>query len=264
MEATYMGLAVPLFPDSLSDGIHIQPQGSAGAFDILTITQSSGHTGDFVVLEDGDASTELLVVEEDGVTNWTVASPGADNVLSIVITDTSTVTSGYLQGVYVSVTPSSDASYTTGGAQINAFATDIFLDGTIGCEVEGMYVYIATNGTAPTLTSGNLNGVNVYIDDLKAAASSVNGIQLHMADGNSHTQSAFVYMRMEGSSAAIDSMFQKAGTAALAPTYFLRTNNGAVTGKMIQTFTVGGTQDLVLVCNINGSTYWIPLYAASA
>src|SRR4030067_3854030 len=134
MKATYMGLVVPFCPDSLSDGIQIEPSGSAGSFDILTITQSSGHTGDFLVLEDGDGSTELVVVEEDGVTNWVVASPGADNVLSIVVTDTSTVTSGYLQGVYVSVTPSSDASYTTGGAQINAFAPDIFLDGTIGCE----------------------------------------------------------------------------------------------------------------------------------
>src|SRR4030065_1931991 len=145
MEATYMGLAVPLFPDSLSDGIHIQPQGPAGAFDILTITQSSGHTGDFVVLEDGDASTELLVVEEDGVTNWTVASPGADNVLSIVITDTSTVTSGYLQGAYVSLTLTSDASYTTGSAQLNGFAVDLFLDGTGGCEAEGMYVDVASH-----------------------------------------------------------------------------------------------------------------------
>src|SRR4030066_129538 len=262
MKAPYMGLAVPLFPDSLSDGIQIEPSGSAGSFDILTITQSSGHSGDFLVLEERDGSTEILVVEEDGVTNWVVASPGADNVLAVVVTDTSTVTSGYIQGVYVSLTLTSDASYTTGSAQINGFAVDLFLDGTVGCEAEGMYVYVASN-SAPTLTSSNINGINVYIDDLKATPGNRSALQLHIADGNAASgQDAFIVCRLEGASGAVTNFLQFAGTATL-PSYFMATNSGSGT-KMIQAITVGGTQDKVLACNINGSTYWIPLYAASA
>jgi len=206
-----------------------------------------------------------LAANSNGAVDLDVTSPGADNCLAVVVSDSSTVTSGYLQGTYVSLTLTSDASYTTGSAQVNAFAADIFLDGTVGCEVEGMYVYIATGGTAPTLTSSNINGINIYIDDLKAAPGNRSALQLHIADGNTSAgQDAFVVCRLEGASATVTNLFQLAGTASRKPAYFLATNQGGAASSLIQSFTAAGTQDLVLVCNINGSTYWIPMYAASA
>lgn len=259
--ATYMGLAVPLFPDSASSGIHLEAQGSASTYDILTITNSSAGTGDFLVLESGDASTELFWVEDNGVTNWALTSPGADNCLAVVITDTSTVTSGYLQGSYVSITMDSGCSYTTTGAQINAFAADIILDGTIGCEVEGAYFYIAAAATAPTLTSANINGLQVYIDDLKSSPSIRSGLQLHIADGNAGSvNDAFVLMRIEGASGAVTSMFEKAGTAT-NPTYFLKTN--AVDGMILAGDFLAGTPTAShgMAVVIGGLTRYIPLIA---
>lgn len=202
-----------------------------------------------------------LAPNSSGAFDITVTSPGADNLFSIVVTDTSTATSGYLQPFYTSITLSSDASWSTGSAQINAFATDIVLDGTVACEVEGMYVYMSS--ASATLTSANLSGMVVYIADLGSSPLARSGIQIHIEDGNVGSQiDAFITCRIEGASGAVTNFLQFAGTATL-PSYFLKTNSGAGS-KMIQAFTAAGTQDKVLVCNINGSTYWIPMYAASA
>jgi len=259
MKASYMGLAVPLYPDSASDGIHIEAEGSAATYDILTITQSSAHTGDFLVLEDGDGSTEILVIEEDGVTNWAVSQPGADNVLALTITDSTTVTSGYLQGYYTSLT--TGGAYSTANTQINAFAVDLLLGGTVACEAEGMYVYVAKSGS-PTLTSSNINGINVYIDDLGSSPSVRSAIQLHIADGNAgSTADGFIYCRIEGGSGAVTNLIEKGGTAT-NPTYFLKTN---ATDGMINAgdVTSSGATAQSLVCLVGGAIRHIPLYTNS-
>jgi len=223
MGGTYMGLAVPLYPDSTGLNMVLS---TGGAFDV------------------------------------TAVDPGADNLFAIDVDDGSTVTSGYLQPFYASITLDSDASWTTANAQINAFSTDITLDGTVSCEVEGMYVYISSS--SGTITSANISGFVVYIDDLAASPSTRAGIQIHIADGNvGSTQDAAILVRLEGSSSALTNLIQLAGTAAQKPAYFLATNQGGAASSLIQSKTAAGTQNLVLVCNINGSTYWIPMYAAS-
>lgn len=199
--------------------------------------------------------TEVWFVEDDGVTNLTIDQPGADNIFAITVTDSSTVTSGYLQAFYTSVTAS--GSYTTGNSQINAFAVDLFLAGTVGCEAEGMYVYVAASGT-PTLTSSNINGVNIYIDDLGSSPSVRSGLQIHVADGNAgSTADAFIYMRLEGASGAVTNMFEKGGTAA-NPTNFLKSN---AVGNMVAAgdFVTSATSTYGLKCLIAGTTYYIPL-----
>lgn len=183
-------------------------------------------------------------------------------MFAIAVTENNTVTSGYLQPFYTSITLTSDAAWSTGNAQINAFATDITLDGTVSCEVEGMYVYIA--GSSATVTSANISGMVVYIADLSGAPSTRAGIQIHIEDGNTaSSQDAAVLVRLEGSSSTLTNLIQLAGTATKKPAYFLATNQGGAASTLVQTKTCGGTQNLVLVCNINGSTYWIPMYAAS-
>lgn len=210
-----------------------------------------------------DDSTTVLTVADSGIHDFAVTSPGADNCISLVVTDSSTVTSGYLQGFYTAITLTSDASYSSGSAQINAFATDLALDGTVACEAEGMYIYVYSASALTAISSANISGAVIYLADLKGAASSRSGIQIHIEDGNvASSQDAAVLLRMEGSSCALTNMFEIYCPQYI--TYFLKTNSGATSGKMIQAFTVGGTQDKVLVCNINGSTYWIPMYAASA
>ena len=208
-----------------------------------------------------EAQVQNWHIEDDGVLNLALADLGADNAFAMIITDSSTgFSSGYLQGYYVSLTTSSAGTYTSGNAQINPFAVDLFLKGTIACEAEGMYIYVA--GSSPTaITSANICGLNVYIDDLGGTPSSKSCLTLHMADNSTTSgQDAFIVMRLE-SPGVVNAMFQIPGGTSGQPNYFLKTGN---TGNMVRAITVGGTQDKVLTCHINGSTYWLPLYAASA
>ncbi|MGW8179189.1 MAG: hypothetical protein ACWGQW_10585, partial [bacterium] len=221
--ATYDGLAVPLYGD----------------YSQYTSSQ-----------------TAYLAVGTSGQQDFTFTSVGADNLIAVTVTDSNTVTSGYLQSFYTSVTTS--GSYTTGNTQINAFAVDLLLGGTVGCEAEGFYAYIAKSGS-PTLTSANISGMVVYIDDLGGAPSSRSGIQIHIADGNAASgQDAFITMRLEGGSGAVTSMFQKAGTAN-NPTYFLSTN--ATNNMLAAGDYLGGTPASAygMKCYVNGTVYYIPL-----
>jgi hypothetical protein len=197
-----------------------------------------------------------LAANSSGAFDLTAEDLGADNVLGMVITDSSTVTSGYVQGYYCSMTTS--GAYSTASTQINAMAVDLILGGTVACEAEGLYIYVAGTDT-PTLTSSNINGINVYIDDLGAAPGSRCALQLHIADGNAASNlDAFIAMRLEGGSGAVTNMFQKAGTAS-NPTYFLATN--ATNGMILAGDFLGGTAAAThgLACNINGSVRYIPL-----
>lgn len=199
--------------------------------------------------------TTVMSVDDEGMENFTFDQPGADNMMAITVTDSSTVTSGYMQGYYASITAS--GAYSTGNTQINGMAVDLFLAGTIACEVEGLYVYVSKSGE-PTVTSANVNGINIYIDDLYAAPSTRSCIQLHIADGNvGSSQDGFIVMRIEGSSASVTNMFSKNGTAQ-NPTFFLYTN--AVT-EMVTAgdFITNASSAYGLACNINGTTRYIPL-----
>lgn len=202
-----------------------------------------------------------LGTDSSGALNLTFNDAGADNFISVSIVEGTTVTSGYCQPFYANITMDSDAAWSTGNSQLNAFATDITMDGTVSCEVEGMYIYITSS--SGTLTSANVSGVVVNMAEMPAPSTRA-GIQLHFEGGNVGTsQDAAILIRLEGSSSALTNVFQFAGTAAKKPGYFIATNAGGQASTFLQAKTVGGTQDVVLVCNINGSTYWIPLYAAS-
>ncbi len=205
------------------------------------------------------SQTEVWSVDNGGMFNFAITSPGADNLLEVVVTDSTTTASGYLQPVYSKITTS--GSWTTGNAQLNAFAADLFLGGTVGCEAHGLAVYITKSGS-PTLTSAQPAGVQVYIDDLGSSPSSRAALRLHIADGNAaSTNDAFIIMRIEGSSGAVTNMFEKAGTAT-NPTYFLKTN---ATDGMINAgdVTASGATAQSLVCMIGGAIKHIPLYTNS-
>ncbi len=201
--------------------------------------------------------TQNLYVEDDGVWNFTHTSTNTagENVVALTLTDSATITSGYSQGFYVNHTTS--GSYTGGGAQINSIAVDLTLGGTIACEAEGLYIYVAQTGT-PTLTSANINGANIYIADLGSQPAARSALQLHIADGNEATgQDAFIVMRLEGASGATTNMFEKAGTAT-NPTNFLKSNaanNMVASGDFI----TSATSYYGLKCLIAGTTYYIPL-----
>lgn len=253
---TYEGLGVPLYGES-------KIVGNTAANDVFTVEGAASQTGDLLVLQTS-TPTEVFYVEADGVTNLAITNPGADNCVALAITDASTVTTGYLQGYYVSL--ATTGSYTTGNTQVNGFAIDLtWVGGTVGCEFSGMYIYLAGSGS-PTLTSANISGLNIYMADLGGNPSSKSCLQMHIEDDGVATgQSAFVLARMEGASAAVGSFLEFAGTAALAPTYFMKTNHAASDGGMyIGSYSPTTVTGIGLACLINGAVYVIPLIAASS
>jgi len=195
-----------------------------------------------------------------GCFDWVLSDLDADNAFGLVITDANTVTSGYIQGYYVSMT--SSGAYSTGNTQLNAIAVDLLLGGTVACEAEGLYIYVGGSGT-PVLTSSNVNGINIYMADLGANGSRVSGIQIHWEDDTTGAGTAIIYFRMEGSAPACNSLIEKGGTATSNPTYFLTTNSAATAAGMIRTYTVGDAATLALACYVNGTVYNIPMVADS-
>jgi len=206
------------------------------------------------------AQTEVLYVENDGVHNFTFTDQGGENCIALTITDSTTVTSGYSQGFYVNHTVS--GSWSTGAAQINSFAVDLALTGTIACEAEGFYAYVS--GSGATLTSANISGVVCYIADLGAEpTASRAALKLHIADGNkSSGNDAFIVMRIEGASGDVTNMFEKSGTAT-NPDNFIRTN--ATDGMLTAGDYLGGTPASAygLRFLVGATVYYIPLIADS-
>lgn len=248
---TWEGLGVPLYP---SDGIVIDAQSTTA--DVLTIRNEASGTGDLLVLEDSDAS-EKMYVEYDGTTNWTIAKTAADNAIALTLTSAGTFTTGYHQGFYCSHTAT--GKFTTGSSQINSYAVDLFLGGEIGCEAEGMYIYVAKTGTL-SLTSANISGLAIYIAGLGTSQPSTRcGVQIHM-DGRStpaSSQDAFIICRTEATGNVTNALYFQGTTN---PTYFIRVNNEA---GFVSTQVPNGSVIKTLSVDLNGTEYWIPLYAAS-
>lgn len=93
----------------------------------------------------------------------TYADDGAHNFFSITLTDSTTVTSGYIQPFYTSITQTG----ATSGGQVNAFAADIMLGGVQASEISGVYIYFGETGT---FTSGStMQGFAVYFDAFASA-----------------------------------------------------------------------------------------------
>ena len=81
--SSYMGLAVALLGES-------EVQGQTAATDILTITGSSGHTGDFLVCQDSSGS-ELAVIDISGnVTGTSLDVTGQVEAASLAVTGIAT------------------------------------------------------------------------------------------------------------------------------------------------------------------------------
>jgi hypothetical protein len=185
---------------------------------------------------------------------------GADSFVDISVADDSTVATGYLVGEYI--TMSFTGAYTTGSTQLTGLAIDAtYTAATVGCELQGVYLYLAGSGSN-TLTSANVNGLNIYVDDLGGNPARASAIQLHWADDGTGS-SALLYIRMEGASAAVGAFVEFGGTAALAPTYFLKSNG--VSGSMYYGgYTATAVTGIGLRCSMGGSIYYIPLIATTS
>jgi hypothetical protein len=198
-------------------------------------------------------------IGDDGATHLTMTGVGATNAFHVDLNDANTITSGYVQGFYVSMDTSSSTAWSTGNTQGNAFATDISLTkGTVNCEVEGMYVYISGSSNC-TLTDAWVSGLTVYIDDLGSSPNNLTGVCVHWnAQDAATTREAVFYCKGEtGTPGAL------LGCGNNMPTYFFRADILNDDG-MITLGQFDATPTYALACYVNGSTFYIALHPASA
>jgi len=129
----------------------------AGTMEGLGVPLFGGYTS-----YQSDGTSSYLVVNSDGTHDFTFTDEGADNFIGVTITDATTISSGYLQAFYTSITQSGGSA-----DQINAFAADITLGGTCSSEISGVYIYFAETGTA--VFGGIFSGYTVFFTSFASA-----------------------------------------------------------------------------------------------
>jgi hypothetical protein len=218
----YKGLAVPIYGES-------------------TITQVTEGTDVLTLDSVADANTGV-------------------NIQRINITSTSAQTSGYLQGSYVNLNLDGGG---TGGqtTQANSFATDITIDGTFSSGVWGMYVYAQEGSTGSTPTAGALVGVQTYFAAFGAAMDYRVGFWATSAETNSNlaTGRDGAFMAECGSAGAWKSMLIAHGGP---PGAFLSIYGAPGEEEMYSTRAVAGSTSAYLKVDVNGTLFWLGLYAS--
>lgn len=201
--------------------------------------------------------TQNLFVEDDGVTNHTVAldAVGGDNAHVVNITSSSALT-GYDQGYYVNLT----ASGAGAGGQVHAFAADITISGTPTTSTwyGGMYLYIAGGGT---LTNAIVYGIYVDIVEMGTADYNCNLFLSRSNSNKATTVDTFIMMAMQGSTPATSSAIYFQGNRY--PTYFLELASAATVSDMYDE-DAGDESDAGvgnLAVSINGTVRTIRLFA---
>ena len=229
----------------------------AGTMEGLGIPINGGYT-----CYTSDGTTEYLTTNADGTMDFTFANLGADNYISVTTTNTSANTSGYVQSFYTSV------SHTGGmtGGQINCFAADLSLGGTIaGVEISGAYVYIAESSTAVTFSSNILAGYTAYFAAFGSACDYRAGFHCYSAEATTYNASALdagLLVECAGSTGTWGSVIGVMGVSL--PKYFMHITTAPGTERMIGTGALGNPAACTVWAKvlIQSTTYWIPLHAS--
>lgn len=225
----------------------------AGTYDGLGVPLNGGYT---TYREDG--TTSVLTVSSNGVPDWSFTDQGADNHISLTVTNATAVASGYVQGYYVSLTTTA----TMTGGQINAMAIDFYLGGTPGVECAGIYIYVDNSGS-PTVSSLNLWGIIINMEDLGAAPTHLGGIKIFRNITNQgSTVDSFMYFYDSGTGVT-DSLFIHQGSNQ--PENFIKTLSAAQSAGMFQDIAITSANSTkALRVSFNSVIYFIPLHAATS
>jgi len=225
----------------------------AGTMEGLGVPLFGGYTS-----YQSNGTTSFLTVNSDGTHDFSWADEGADNFISVTITDATTITSGYIQPFYTSLAVT--GAYSTGSCQINAFAADISLSGTPGVEVSGMYLYFSETGTT-TVTSLNLAGHTVYFEDMGGAPVARAGFKVYSAGTNVASQFDAAFMFISAGTGTMSSLLGFKG--ASDPEYFLSYVNAPSAGRMMADYSPSDAATKALRVNLAGTIYNIPMVADS-
>jgi hypothetical protein len=206
-----------------------------------------------------DGTTSFLTVSSDGVPDFSFSSTAADNHISLTVADSGTFSSGYGQGYFVSYTTTGVKS---GTAQVNAIAVDFWVGGTPGVECAGMYIYVDNSGS-PTVTSLNLWGIIVNMEDLGAAPTHLGGLKIYRNITNQgSTVDSFMYFYDSGTGVT-DSLMIHQGSNQ--PEYFIKSLSAAPSSGMFASVVVTSANSTkALRVSDNSTIYFIPLHAATS
>ncbi len=224
----------------------------AGTMEGLGIPLYGGYT------TTNNSGTSILTVNDNGSHDYVFADLAADNCIDLVVTNATTVSSGYVQGFHINMTTTA----TMTGGQVNALAIDFTLGGTPGVECAAIYIYVAAS--SPTVTSTNAWGLIINMEDLAAAPTHYGGIKIFRNVTNQgSTVDAFMYFYDSGTGVT-DSLFVHQGSNQ--PEYFLKTLSAAPSSGMVQTIVVssGDSSTKALRVSDNSTIYFIPLHAATS
>lgn len=212
-----------------------------------------------------NGTTSYLTVGASGTYDFSFSAVGADNYISITTADTAALTSGYLQHFYGSLTHTGGVS---SGAQLNPFAADMTIGGTIAGEVSGAYIYIAESGTtAATMTNAILAGYTAYLNAFGSAATYRAGFHVYSGETSTYTATG------------LDAAFfaESAGTGTYGallgymgqqpPEYFFHSPSNipwGATSRMIRILASDASSIVAQMrVYIYNTEYFIPLYATT-
>lgn len=175
----------------------------------------------------------------------TLAGSSELAALSLTVTDTTTIASGYNKGIYLSYTSSGAKT----GGTVNGIAIDFVWSANLVL-ANGIDIYLAASGTR---TADTIVGIHIYMDDPSTgiSAGAYYGIRLQLYCGRAAVD-GFISLRDIGSGGA--NWVMQWESAAMAY-YFINQDTAGIPF-------VGGSHTSVhgyLRCNIGGVCY-IPLF----
>uniref|UniRef100_A0A6M3J6L5 Uncharacterized protein n=1 Tax=viral metagenome TaxID=1070528 RepID=A0A6M3J6L5_9ZZZZ len=177
----------------------------------------------------------------------------------ITVTDTTTQSSGYSQGLAVAITSTGDK---TGSAEIHGIAVDMTLTGANAPYAYVMPLYLVTSGN-PTI--GLASALSIYIDDLGTACA-----QLHMLDlmyGSTNaptTRNAYIRCRNHSDNTPTAILYLQANNNAKAATNFIEQDSVTV-GPVAAAVNTGTdyTPTYKVRCLIGSTTFYLTGVAES-
>lgn len=205
-----------------------------------------GNSSSYYLLWDESANTLDMVSAVTGTS--------ADNAMAITVTDSTTASSGYCRGFYVSVT--SDGVKTS-TAEINAAAFDVSIQANVAGSVYNTSLYIEQSGD-PTV-GNDIAGLYMYLAD-KGAGATYSGryscLDLNLDSTNKST-GGNCFMRIYGHGGAADNVMAILGNGA---TNLVDFDHDACSPISTQSTALSGvTTSHKIACLVGSTTVYIPV-----
>lgn len=220
----------------------------------LTIVRAQGST---TGVAHGDNSLfhaceiDSVQLHLDAMTRTLAGSTGLDAV-KLTVTDTTTQSDGYSQGMYITVTSTGDKTST---AELHGLSVDITLTGANVPYVYNLPLYMVASGN-PTI--GYASAVSIYFDDLGTAVSGLVAVDIMLAlPTASAPADRYTYIRCRNMSTGVPTsvLLLEGGCA----TYLIKITSSATLMTVSATALSGITTSHKIAIRYDTTTMYIPV-----